>query len=64
MNVPPPSSEWFLSGGSTPGLRLWAGGIADWSYGNQCGEVGERVAQMLRREWRESDMLAEGVRDG
>jgi hypothetical protein len=46
-----------------PGVRLWAGGNPDCSYGNQFGEVDERIAQMLRRERRESDALSDGVRD-
>jgi hypothetical protein len=40
----------------------WASGGAGCSYGNQLSEVGERVAQMLRRERRESDELSDGVR--
>jgi hypothetical protein len=51
------------SGGSRPGIILWAGGSAGWSLGNQFGEVDERIAQMLRRERRESDVLSDGVRD-
>jgi hypothetical protein len=40
------------------------GGSAGWASGDQFGEVDEGIAQMLRREWWESDALSDGVRDG
>src|SRR6266516_6189656 len=48
------------AGLARPGGRPGAGAR---SRGDQVGEVGQRVAQMIRRERGESDVLAEGTGD-